>query len=117
MTEIATEKFLMRRLSEVQEERGVCGFRRTLITAADTPAVNVSHLRIDNSRYHYHGQMTELYYVLSGSGTITLDGDTYPVQAGDIVLIRPGVWHTSEGDMNVLITGVPAGEATDIFFE
>jgi len=33
------------------------------------------------------------------------------------VLIRPGVRHTSEGDMNVLITGVPAGETTDIFFE
>jgi len=117
MTETATEKFLMRRLSEVPEERGVCGFRRTLITAADTPAVNVSHLRIDNSRYHYHRHMTELYYVLSGSGTITLDGETHPVQAGDLVLIRPGVRHTSEGDMNVLITGVPAGETTDIFFE
>jgi mannose-6-phosphate isomerase-like protein (cupin superfamily) len=117
MTEISTEKFLMRRLSEVTEERGVCGFRRTLITAADTPAVNVSHLRIDNSRYHCHRQMTELYYVLSGGGTITLDGETHPVRAGDIVLIRPGVWHTSKGEMNVLITGVPAGEATDIFFE
>ena len=117
MTEITREKFLLRRLSEVPEERGVCGFRRTLITAADTPDVNVSHLRIDNSRYHYHRRMTELYYVLSGGGTITLDGETHPVQEGDIVLIRPGVWHTSEGEMSALITGVPAGEATDIFFE
>jgi mannose-6-phosphate isomerase-like protein (cupin superfamily) len=117
MTEIATEKFLIRRLSEVPEERGVCGFRRTIITAADTPAVNVSHLRIDDSRYHHHRQMTELYYVLSGSGTITLDGETHPIEQGDMVLIRPGVWHTSEGNMNVLIAGVPAGEATDIFFE
>ena len=117
MTEITTQKFLVRRLSEVPEERGVCGFRRTLITAADTPDVNVSHLRIDNSRYHYHRHMTELYYVLSGGGTITLDGEMLPVRKGDLVLIRPGVWHTSEGEMNVLITGVPAGEATDIFFE
>jgi len=117
MAEVATERFLIRRLSEVPEERGVCGFRRTLITADDTPAVNVSHLRIDSSRYHFHRRMTELYYVLSGSGTITLDGEKYPIQQGDIVLIRPGVWHTSEGEMNVLITGVSAGEATDIFFE
>ena len=117
MAEVATEGFLIRHLSEVPEERGVCGFRRTIITAGDTPAVNVSHLRIDNSRYHFHRRMTELYYVLSGSGTITLDGETHPVQQGDIVLIRPGIWHTSEGEMNVLITGVPAGEATDIFFE
>jgi mannose-6-phosphate isomerase-like protein (cupin superfamily) len=117
MAEVATEGFLIRHLSEVPEERGVCGFRRTIITAGDTPGVNVSHLRIDSSRYHYHRRMTELYYVLSGGGTITLDGETHPVQAGDIVLIRPGVWHTSKGEMNVLITGVPAGEATDIFFE
>ena len=117
MTEVTTEKYLIRRLSEVPEERGVCGFRRTLITADDSPAANVSHLRIDDSRYHYHRQMTELYYVLTGSGTITLDGETYPVQQGDIVLIRPGVWHTSAGEMDVLITGVPAGESTDIFFE
>ena len=117
MTETTTEKFLLRRLLEVPEERGVCGFRRTLITAADAPDVNVSHLRIDNSRYHYHRRMTEVYYVLSGGGTITLDGETLPVREGDIVLIRPGVWHTSKGAMNVLITGVPASEATDIFFE
>jgi mannose-6-phosphate isomerase-like protein (cupin superfamily) len=117
MAEVATEGFLIRHLSEVPEERGVCGFRRTIITAGDTQAVNVSHLRIDNSRYHFHRRMTELYYVLSGSGAITLDGETHPVQQGDIVLIRPGVWHTSEGEMNVLITGVPAGEATDIFFQ
>jgi mannose-6-phosphate isomerase-like protein (cupin superfamily) len=117
MTEAATDKFLIRRLSDVPEERGVCGFRRTIITADDSPAVNVSHLRIDSSRYHYHQKMTELYYVLSGGGTITLDGEKHPIQEGDIVLIRPGVRHTSEGEMNVLITGVPAGEATDIFFE
>jgi mannose-6-phosphate isomerase-like protein (cupin superfamily) len=116
VTEAATDKFLIRRLSEVPEERGVCGFRRTLITAEDTPDVNVSHLRIDNSRYHHHQRMTEVYYVLSGRGTITLDGEKHPIEQGDIVLIRPGVWHTSEGEMNVLITGVPAGEATDIFF-
>lgn len=117
MTEVASERFLIRRLSEVSEERGVCGFRRTLISVDDTPAVNVSHLRIDNSRYHFHRRITELYYVLSGSGSITLDGEKHPIEQGDIVLIRPGVWHTSEGEMNVLITGVPAGEATDIFFE
>jgi mannose-6-phosphate isomerase-like protein (cupin superfamily) len=61
--------------------------------------------------------MTELYYVLSGNGSITLDGETYPVQQGEIVLIQPGVRHTSDGEMEVLITGVPAGEATDVFFD
>lgn len=108
---------VIRNAFDVPEERGVCGFRRQLITEADTPAANVSYLRIDNSRYHYHKKMTEFYYVISGGGTVTLDGETHPVKAGDIVVIPPGVWHTSDGEMDVLITGVPPQETTDVWFE
>jgi mannose-6-phosphate isomerase-like protein (cupin superfamily) len=61
--------------------------------------------------------MTEYYYVLTGSGTITLDGEKLPIAAGDLIVINPLTWHTSEGEMEVLIIGVPAGEQTDIWFE
>jgi len=117
MTTETNEKYIIRRLSETPTERGVCGWRRTLVTAADTPAANVSHLSIEDSRYHYHRQMTEFYYVLSGGGTITLDGEKREIATGDIVVIKPGVWHTSDGEMDVLILGVPAAEQTDIWFE
>jgi mannose-6-phosphate isomerase-like protein (cupin superfamily) len=110
-------KYIIRRLSETPEERGVCGWRKTLVTADDVPVANVSHLRIDDSKYHYHREMTEFYYVLSGGGTITLDGEKRDITAGDLVVIKPGTWHTSDGEMDVLITGVPAGEQTDIWFE
>ena len=112
-----SEKYLIRKLAETPEERGVCGWRKTLVTREDTPVANVSHLRIDNSRKHYHREMTEFYYVLSGGGTITLDGETRPISSGEIVVIKPGVWHTSDGEMDVLILGVPAGEQTDVWFE
>lgn len=111
------DRYLIRRLGEIATERGVCGWRKTLITHDDTPAANVSHLTIDNSRYHYHREMTEYYYVLSGGGTITLDGEKQPIAAGDLVVIKPGTWHTSDGEMEVLILGVPAGEQTDVWFE
>jgi quercetin dioxygenase-like cupin family protein len=61
--------------------------------------------------------MTEFYYVLNGGGTIWLDGDVREITAGDMVVIKPGTWHTSDGEMDVLILGVPAGEKTDIWFE
>ena len=112
-----TEKYIIRRLSDTATERGVCGWRKTLVTHDDTPVANVSHLSIDNSRYHYHREMTEFYYVLSGGGTMTLDGEKKEIRAGDIVVIKPGVWHTSDGEMDVLILGVPAGEQTDVWFE
>ena len=97
------EKYLIRSLDTTPEERGVCGWRKTLVTHDDTPVANVSHLRIDNSRKHYHREMTEFYYVLSGGGTITLDGEVCEITAGEIVVIKPGVWHTSHGVMDVLI--------------
>jgi len=117
MTTDTNAKYLIRRLGDIETERGVCGWRRMLVTHDDTPVANVSHLRIDDSRYHYHREMTEFYYVLSGGGTITLDGEKKEITAGDLVVIKPGVWHTSDGEMDVLILGVPAGEQTDVWFE
>ena len=116
-TQRTGEKYIIRRLSETPEERGVCGWRKTLITHDDTPVANVSHLRIDDSKKHYHREMTEYYYVLDGGGTIWLDGETREISKGDLVVIKPGVWHTSDGEMNVLILGVPAGERSDVWFE
>jgi quercetin dioxygenase-like cupin family protein len=117
MTTQSTDRYIIRRLSEIETERGVCGWRKTLVTHDDTPVANVSHLSIDDSKYHYHREMTEFYYVLSGGGTITLDGEKREITAGDLVVIKPGVWHTSDGEMDVLILGVPAGEQTDVWFE
>jgi quercetin dioxygenase-like cupin family protein len=117
MTTDTNPKYIIRRLDDIETERGVCGWRRTLVTHDDTPVANVSHLTIDDSKYHYHREMTEFYYVLSGGGTITLDDEKKPIAAGDLVVIKPGVWHTSDGEMDVLILGVPAGEQTDVWFE
>jgi quercetin dioxygenase-like cupin family protein len=48
---------------------------------------------------------------------MVLDGKSTPIREGDLVLIPPGVRHTSEGDMDVLIVGVPPQEETDIYFD
>jgi len=61
--------------------------------------------------------MTEFYYVLRGGGEMVLDGESTPVREGDLVLIPAGVRHTSEGEMEVLIFGVPPQEQTDIYFD
>ena len=110
-------KPIIRRLEDIEMVRGVCGFRRSLITAEDTDVANVSHLVIDDSKMHYHREMTEFYYVLSGGGEMVLDGEITPIAEGDLVLIPPGVRHTSEGEMEVLILGVPPQEETDIYFD
>ena len=112
----APAKPVIRNAFDIAEERGVCGFRRRLITDDDSDVANVSYLRIDDSKEHYHQHMTEFYYVLTGGGDMFLDGEKRPIKAGDIVVIPPGVRHTSEGTMDVLIVGVPPQELEDIYF-
>ena len=42
----------------------------------------------------YHLQEEdEIYYVLSGNGVMQMNGDSFPVKAGDAVLTRPGSSH------------------------
>lgn len=116
-TEQTSARPVIRRLGEIKIVRGVCGFRRSMITAEDSEVANISHLVIDDSREHYHGEMTEFYYVLKGQGEMVLDGESTPIGEGDLVMIPPGVRHTSEGEMEVLIVGVPPQETEDIYFD
>jgi mannose-6-phosphate isomerase-like protein (cupin superfamily) len=45
----------------------------------------------------YHLQKTdEIYYIVSGNGIMKMNGETFPVSAGDAVLTRPGNWHGLE---------------------
>lgn len=57
----------------------------------------------------YHLQEAdEVYYLLSGSGKMTINGDTFPVKPGDAMLTRKGSSHglhnTGEGDLSLIVT-------------
>ena len=56
----------------------------------------------------YHLQEEdEVYYVLSGTGEMEMNGKTFPVKAGDAVLTRPGSSHglkqTGKDDLVIFI--------------
>lgn len=55
--------------------------------------------------YHQHVGTMEVYYVLSGEGIFTCNGDPQPIHAGQAGSIRPGDWHgienTGAGDMAI----------------
>lgn len=40
--------------------------------------------------FHRHHVGTELFYILSGSGEVRLDGETRPIRAGDLIGHPPG---------------------------
>jgi len=45
---------------------------------------------------HRHALTEELYHVTAGSGLMTLGGASFPVAAGDTVVIAPGTPHRIE---------------------
>ena len=65
---------------------------------------------------HYHKLATEIYYVLDGEGSVTLDGVEHPLQRGSVVHIGPGVVHAAAGRMRVLVVGIPDISQDDLFF-
>jgi mannose-6-phosphate isomerase-like protein (cupin superfamily) len=56
----------------------------------------------------YHLQKEdEIYYIISGTGEMQMNGKTFPVKAGDAILTRPGSSHglkqTGKNDLVIII--------------
>ena len=62
--------------------------------------------------YHRHQTSEEIYHFLAGRGTMRWDGRTWPVTAGDTVVIPPGTAHglinDSDDDLVLLCACSPA---------
>lgn len=115
----STGPVLIRHEGHTPRERSTCGWRDRLISREDaplSPAAWAHAVDIDGAKLHYHKRSTELYYVLDGSGTVSLDGEEHAVEKGSLVHIPPGVVHGAKGRMRVLVVGIP-DIAEDDYFE
>ncbi len=109
---------LVRHEGHTPRERSACGWRDRLISHEDAPlqpAACAHAVDIDGARLHYHKVATELYYVLEGEGTVSLDGEEHAVRKGSLVHIPPGVVHGAKGKMRVLVVGIPDIADEDYF--
>ncbi len=110
---------LVRHEADAPKERSTCGWRHLLLSRQDQArglAAWAHVVDIDGSRAHYHRRSTELYYVLAGEGTVTLDGMEHPVRQGSVGHIPPGVVHSAQGRVKVLVIGIPDIAEDDLFF-
>jgi len=69
------------------------------------------------SKTHYHKNMTEMYYVLEGHGQIELDSTRYDVGPGSAIMIKPGCRHRAIGNLKLLNIPVPAFDPQDEYFD
>lgn len=119
MTATLPTALLVRHESDVPRERSVCGWRHLLLSRQDQDAnvaAWVHTVDIDGAKLHYHKHTTELYYVLEGAGTLSLDGNEHSVSKGSLVHIPPRVVHGARGRMRVLVVGIPNLSDDDVFY-
>jgi len=61
---------------------------------------------------HYHASARQFFYILSGTATVELDGDTIVLQAGQGLEVPPGIPHRfrneSSADVHFLVISHPA---------
>jgi mannose-6-phosphate isomerase-like protein (cupin superfamily) len=67
---------------------------------------------------HLHSRTEELYYIISGTGDLVLDGVPHPVQPGQLIANPLGVRHelrnTGDTDLNWLVIEVFAPRTHDV---
>ncbi|MFZ4484501.1 MAG: cupin domain-containing protein [Chthoniobacterales bacterium] len=68
---------------------------------------------------HYHRLSEELYFILTGTGRMELDGESADVGPGDAILIPAGAWHqiTATADLRFLCCCAPPYDHGDTYFE
>ena len=88
--------------------------KRVVLGAGDVPTVtNLSQATLAPGQVatgHAHADMWEVFLVVAGGGTMTVDGSTVDLEAGTCVVIEPGEHHelsnTGADDLVVTYFGV-----------
>jgi mannose-6-phosphate isomerase-like protein (cupin superfamily) len=82
-----------------------------IVTGGEGGIANVHVVKITKGLPHVHAGYDETYYVLSGTGTITLGNVRNPIRPGTVIGIPAGVLHSLEADpgqeLEFVIFGTP----------
>ena len=68
---------------------------------------------------HWHKLSEEFYFILEGTGSMEINGETRDVGVGDAILIPAGAWHqiTAKDDLRFLCCCAPPYAHEDTYFE
>jgi mannose-6-phosphate isomerase-like protein (cupin superfamily) len=98
--------------SEIREllaHRNSCIQKQSLAEARLPPGASTTP--------HYHPLTEEIYYILEGTGRMTIGGESCDVEPGDAIAIPPGAIHTitttSQTPLRFLCCCAPGYEHSD----
>jgi mannose-6-phosphate isomerase-like protein (cupin superfamily) len=112
--------FVVRHRDEAPTVPCPCGASTRILTAADGGPCSVHVTTIRDSVRHYHRDTTEVYYILSGTGKMELDGEWVAVSPGSVVRIDAVTRHrlVADGDaVTTLVVAFPPFQAEDEHFD
>ncbi len=76
------------------------GHVQRIVTGGAGGVANVHVVNVTQGSTHVHTGYDEAYFVLSGSGTITLGQETHPLRPGTVAVIPAGVPHSLIAEPN-----------------
>ena len=113
--------FVVRHRSDAPTVPCPCGFSTRIVTAADGGPCSVHVTRIRDSVRHYHATTTEVYYILSGTGKMELNGEWFDVRPETVIQIDAGTRHRLVGDdgqeVTTIVMAMPPFDASDEHFD
>jgi mannose-6-phosphate isomerase-like protein (cupin superfamily) len=110
--------YMIAQLDKIEPVRCPCGFASRAFAAPDNSVATMHLVEIQqDSRTHYHKQMTELYLVLAGEGQIELDGQLFPLKPMTAIFIKPGCRHRAIGKLKLINVPIPAFNEADEWFD
>ena|SRR5579863_1084833 len=79
--------------SELFEATDEGRFRRLFVSEERVRAATLSFAPGDSVDEHLHPGSDEIFYVVSGSGRISVEDEVFDMSAGDFLYIAAGKWH------------------------
>ncbi len=87
------------------------GHVQRIVSGGEGGVANVHVVKVTKGTTHIHTGYDEVYFVLSGNGTITLGEDVHPLCPGSVAVIPAGVPHSLEAEhgeeLEFVIFGTP----------
>ena len=113
--------FLVRHRSEALTVDCPCGQSTRILTRAEGATSSLHVTRIRDSVRHYHARTTEVYYILTGSGKIELNGEWFEVRPETAIWIDAGTRHRlvsdPDSEVTTVVMATPAFDPTDEYFD
>lgn len=82
-----------------------------VVTGGEGGVANVHVVRVTEGGLHRHRGYDEVYYVLSGEGTLEIDAQAHPLRPGTVAVIPAGHAHalaaTGDEPLEFVIFGTP----------